>query len=228
MDEGHTVAELVIARGFMDHRRTSVRPVCLLTYRMHRRVTVIQFFAIGCGTSQACGASSGLRTRLPLLREDVAGVHCCVPRPEPSCAPLPGRGLRRDSVPCRSGRDPAVSGFSFTSHSLHSRTLSSSAGEKRSDATYESRKSGLHAETHTLTQTLSPCTVTQKLWIADLVGTRTQTNHHRNNNFFVHQVTGDALYFFGGRFPFFPPRKPAGVVRSCSNDSALAVVIVRA
>ena len=39
MDPGHMIAELVIGRGFADHRRTNVEPVCELTNRMHRRVT---------------------------------------------------------------------------------------------------------------------------------------------------------------------------------------------
>ena len=43
---GHIIAELVIGRGFVDHRRTNVASVCVLTYRMHRRVTLTQFFAI--------------------------------------------------------------------------------------------------------------------------------------------------------------------------------------
>ena len=45
MDPGHILAELVIGRGLVDHRRTIVGPVCELTYRMHRRVTLTQFFA---------------------------------------------------------------------------------------------------------------------------------------------------------------------------------------
>ena len=40
MDPDHVLAELVLARGFSDHRRTNVGPVCVLTYRMHRRVAL--------------------------------------------------------------------------------------------------------------------------------------------------------------------------------------------
>ena len=45
MDPGHILAELVIAR-FIDHQLTIVGPVCVITYCMHRRVTLTQFFAI--------------------------------------------------------------------------------------------------------------------------------------------------------------------------------------
>ena len=53
-----------------------------------------------------------------------------------------------------------------------------------------------------LTQTLLPCFVTHELWVTDSVGTRAQTDHDRNKKILVHQVIGEALYFFGGRFPF--------------------------
>ena len=46
MELAHAIAELVIAGGYIDHWRTNVGPVCSLTHRMRRRITLHQFFAI--------------------------------------------------------------------------------------------------------------------------------------------------------------------------------------
>ena len=64
-------------RGLVDHRRTIEGPVCELTYRMHRRVTLTQFLAsslpFGGGTWRACGAFSRLRLHLPFDRQGEGG-----------------------------------------------------------------------------------------------------------------------------------------------------------
>ena len=90
------------------------------------------------GPLQACGASSRPHTRPPPSpREDVAGAHCCVPRPNAFCAPLPSRSLGCGPMPQRDCSVPAVSGLSFASHSFTSHILSQSAGGKNlEDQTY--------------------------------------------------------------------------------------------
>ena len=50
-DLAHVIAELVIAGGLIDHRRTNAGPVCRLKHRMHRRVTLTSSLPFCGGTS---------------------------------------------------------------------------------------------------------------------------------------------------------------------------------